>query len=592
MDYLELLCKDEQKKEEVVEFLQGHQEKLSSYIDVILEMVKQYDIPEANSFLLERKDEVDKAIDSILKEIKDKLIADLEKKLVDAALRMDPDNTKFVNIKRSEKFNKLVSAQTAFETYDEAEGYQSEQDPERRAKLLLQSKNYEYDLPLFEGVEVEDSADCLKIGDRLRIAIKMCERNTVRKTMDEDAVNKLWSKLLDAFFGPYRMKKFEYYTMGPVKKQDVFQQMESELAREAEDDEFEREELENALQEISKITQKMAEMKTTGKNATLLKTEEKKLQTQQNLAATLNKSVREREERRKKLEAETNVVEEAPTHKLVNLWLQRVYFTYVLVIIRKMISILPIPTILEKIMSDLKDDKFVNYRGLIMRLHNRYKHDRGLSDTANSILKSDNFELGKSFKKAKAKAMNPESEKCSHPKCQKDLRDEEKKIRIFDCHHAFHFTSCLNENENIHYCINCHQKVVPKSSQKTVDEKHLQSGSHSSTEEELINIKTMDSILDSKSNSKIDVYENLVDGTKKNASLKFSDGLKLYPTPEEEIRFGRKKDSIKTTADFINHYQIGLASIKTSAFFVQQTSYDKNRDGSTLWGYFNKLQSN
>jgi len=40
-------------------------------------MIKKYDIPEANSFLLERKDEVDTAINTILKEIREKLVPNL-----------------------------------------------------------------------------------------------------------------------------------------------------------------------------------------------------------------------------------------------------------------------------------------------------------------------------------------------------------------------------------------------------------------------------------------------------------------------------------------------------------------------------------
>jgi len=196
---------------------------------------------------------------------------------------------------------------------------------------------------------------------------------------------------------------------------------------------------------------------------------QKKLSQQQNLAASLNKSIKEREERKKLAEQskiKQNDVEPLP--KLVNLWLQRVFFNFVVYIIRKMISILPIPTILEKIISDFKDDKFINYRSLIMRLHNRYKNDKGVSDTANYILKGDNFELGKSFKKTKAKSMFPESDKCSHPKCQKDLREEEKKIRIFGpCFHSFHFTSCLNGNENITNCILCNQKASSSSTSTT-----------------------------------------------------------------------------------------------------------------------------
>jgi len=91
---------NQKKKEEVIQFLQKNQEKLAQNLDNLLEMIKKYDIPEANSFLLERKDEVDTAINTILKEIREKLVPNFELKLRQAAKEIDPQDTKYSDINK------------------------------------------------------------------------------------------------------------------------------------------------------------------------------------------------------------------------------------------------------------------------------------------------------------------------------------------------------------------------------------------------------------------------------------------------------------------------------------------------------------
>jgi len=78
---------------------------------------------------------------------------------------------------------------------------------------------------------------------------------------------------------------------------------------------------------------------------------------------------------------------------------------------------------------------------------------------------------------------------------------------------------------------------------------------------------------------------------KKNASLKFTQGLKLFPSSQEEYKSLKKKpDNIKTISDFENYY-VCKASTKDTINYVHKTSFQLQGEGESLQDCFNKIQT-
>eukprot|EP01080_Neovahlkampfia_damariscottae_P003851 gene3851-7011_t len=515
LNYLELLCQDEKRKSDVIDFLQKHQE--ISDVDDILELIKPYNISEANSFLLEKKDEVGKAVNTLLEEIQF-LIQEFIDILTDESKERDPDNLKFKDYPKKSKDSHF----TAIETEEEADSYVKETDPKKREILISQAKDYEYDLPKFEGVEIEEHELTKNIEEQLKIALRMCERTTVRKTMDEEKVKRLWDQMLDQFFKPYQMAKYDYLEKKIVivaKEEDENLDNDEYLRDEIDDLEQDLKKLEEDLEKIEKIDPKDSRCADIKKFMTM-KTDD---------IQNLKEELAENEKQRREEEEKKEKAKQIDLPKLANLWIQRVYIHLVMVVIRKMIVVIPVPTILEKFIQDLRHDEFVHFKRLVLRLHGRYKHERGLTETANNILKGDNYDLGKAFKKKKSKSLRPKNDSC--PVCLEKLSDEKsQKIRLFDCGDAFHI-QCVGEESQ--ECPNCRQKNY----------KRVRTGGPSETEKidkgndkTSIEIQKVDSLLDRKSNSTMALYEHLVvDSTK--TTLKFSDGLFLHPKKQQRKYF-------------------------------------------------------
>jgi len=217
-----------------------------------------------------------------------------------------------------------------------------------------------------------------------------------------------------------------------------------------------------------------------------------------------------------------------------------------MVVLRKMVTILPIPTILQKFIEELKEDEFSNIKRLVLRLHSRYKHDKGLEETANNILKGDNFDLGKDFKKRKSKALSNKDETCKH--CSKpflDDKNDKSGIRMFVCMHAYHISCIGSDTNECPFCSGKTIKSVIVNDQSNDKTRKLDITNFKNMKEQLYK---MNERIDKKSNTKMDLYQNLVIGSK-HSTLRFSDGLLLHPPKDPQ----KKNKSV----DPLSFYAVG-----------------------------------
>lgn len=526
IDYIQLLCKD--RKQEIVGFLTKHPE--ISDVDQILETIKDNNIAEANSYLLERKDEVGKAIETILQGITDSLQSFVQK-LDEEAIKRDPENQEYKKYPKLKKDDSYPSIE-ATEEAEEAESF----DNERKKKLFL--KDYEYNLPEFEGVEVEEHRDIKEsVKEQLDIAIRMCERNTIRKTMDESKMNDLWFQLMKTFYEPYQKLKIEFQGKNLVKKKVV-----EELVDD--DDEVResfRDDINGLLEKIESEKKKKDAASDPERKKEIdkvIERHENNLKKKRDLLNKLLEEARIKEEERKKKEEEEEKKSLKQLHKIANLWAQRVYYHHVMIVLRKMVTILPIPTILQKFIEELKDDEFSNIKRLALRLHSRYKHDKGLEETANNILKGDNFDLGKLFKKKKSTALSNNEENCRQCKTKffDEKSNEKSGVRMFICGHGYHL-SCIGDD--INECPECSGKTI-----KTITAQKSKEITRKQDVANFMNIKSelykMNERLDKKSNTKMDLYQHLVIDSK-HSVLRFSDGLLLHP-PKDPQKKNKSQD--------------------------------------------------
>lgn len=519
LDYIQLLCKD--RKNEIVGFLTKHPE--ISEVDQILETIKDKNIAEANSYLLERKDEVGKAIETILQGITDSLQKFVEK-LDEEAKNLDPDNTLYKEYKKLEKEDNYPS----IEATEEAEEYEK-LDNEKKKRLFL--KDYEYDLPLFDGVEVEEHREIKDtVKEQLEIAIRMCERNTIRKTMDETKMNDLWFQLMKTFYDPYQKLKIEFQGKNLIKKKLIEENNDEDISL---IDDF-TEDVNNILEKIESEKKKKENASDPERKKEIDKSIEKleiNLKKKKDILEKILGESRKKEEERKKREEEEELKSLKQLHKIANLWAQRVYVHHVMIVLRKMITILPIPTILQKFIEELKDDEFLNIKRLVLRLHSRYKHDKGLEETANNILKGDNFDLGKQFKRKKSTALSNHEDHCKQCKSKffDEKSNEKSGVRMFICGHGYHL-SCIGDD--INECPECSGKSI-----KIITAQKSKEITRKQDVANFMNLKMelqkMNEKIDKKSNTKMDLYEHLVIDSK-HSVLRFSDGLLLHPPKDPQ----------------------------------------------------------
>ncbi len=291
----------------------------------------------------------------------------------------------------------------------------------------------------------------------------MCKRNTLRKKLAESDVKKLWFSLLNNFLNPllqlrlaYEDKHIEAEATGKEELLEVIKnnqdQMElytiklvqvrerKEELEDEEDDEDDRIQIEKDEIRYKKLLAAATQK---------LKLNRAKLEKMENQAQ------------------ETLHDKNAPQnmHKLVNLWMQRIYLKLSRLSIAFMIGSVPVPDILDKIVVDAaRNETFGQIRDTIFRMLSLYNYGHTLMDNANNIMERDTFTLVQLYMEQLQRGIIPTSTTCSL--CTNTLarqwhRDDQ--VRVFTCGHAYH-NLCLG---GLQVCPQCTSRVIKKKQKKS-----------------------------------------------------------------------------------------------------------------------------
>jgi hypothetical protein len=339
------------EKEKVISFLTSNQEAGDD--DELLKICEENDIPDAIAYLYEKKGEIKNASEYITKKL-EKLIQSVQVSLKEEAKIIDPEDTLFVEIQPIIYEN---------EKYDELE---TEDDLKNMEKGEM--KEYEYDLPKFKGMEIELSDEVNEILKRLYVALSIFERNTISKTIDEEEINNLWFKLVERFYEPLKELRRIFKTKKDDQQDNVKVEYSKEYKSDKDDIEFAIEEVQSDLQDYLKSfnENKIDEatyMRRVQSAKDSLQSHQEKLKI---LEIKENERIKKEKEKLEKLAS-------VDLPKLVNLWLQRIYHHMIMIIIRRMVTILPIPVIIQRLVSDHYNEEFFRIKKLILRLQARYE---------------------------------------------------------------------------------------------------------------------------------------------------------------------------------------------------------------------------
>jgi hypothetical protein len=458
--YIKLMCQFD--KSRVASYLTSSQQQIYNhpqYGDKILQYCEEFEIPEAVSFLYERRGEVSRALDFVLQKVNYEF-GQLKNYLLEQATKIDPQNT---------LYRYFAHIPNGFKSTDEFDML-LESNQTEEIKMNLDPFGLDY-LPLIEDVVVEEISQANQVVDRLLDAIVMCRRNTVRKTLDEKGVRYLWFGLLDRFGEPLQQLRSDYDENGILftKKSNSDskreQLVEQERARLSQLEHF-NEQLSQAKLELSRADEddKDSVIKQIEKYARL------ELGTQKALKK-IQKQIEEYDNRKATEKTTSNM------HKLVNLWLQRIYLKCVKLVLFGMMDSVDVTYILDKVIKDISaNDTGANheFRQIIHDMLHKHKWDVVMSKQAYKFLLDDSQTLTDKWQKKNNRAqVSP-----SHMSCQICFRSLATKwsltdsIRVFlpNCNHAYH-NACL-ERRMITHCPLCTShslKTAPKKKSKEAD---------------------------------------------------------------------------------------------------------------------------
>jgi uncharacterized Zn finger protein (UPF0148 family) len=147
-------------------------------------------------------------------------------------------------------------------------------------------------------------------------------------------------------------------------------------------------------------------------------------------------------------------------HKLVNLWMQRIYMKFSRLTIAFMIGSVPVPDILEKMIIDAaKNETFGQIRDTIFRMLFLYNYEHTLMDNAGNILERDTFSLVQIYMEQLQRGLIPTCTSClicTNTLARQWHRDDQ--VRVFTCGHAYH-NLCLG---GLQVCPQCTSRMIKK----------------------------------------------------------------------------------------------------------------------------------
>ena len=128
-------------------------------------------------------------------------------------------------------------------------------------------------------------------------------------------------------------------------------------------------------------------------------------------------------------------------------------------ILRHMMSYVPLPTILEKIVHDHASSEFAEFKEVIYSMLETYHYESSILGLANHVLENDVFEAAALLRKRRLKPYAPQHSKCRV--CLQDFLDKPSGLLVYACGHAFHRT-CLARFEHCTLCVTSSSKKAPR----------------------------------------------------------------------------------------------------------------------------------
>jgi hypothetical protein len=457
LEYIKLMCQFD--KHRVASYLTSSQQLLYNHPqwgDLILQYCETYEIPEAVSFLYERRGEVSRALDFVLQKVNHEL-SQLKSDLEKEAMQIDPTN---------QLYRHFAHIPNGFKSSDEEfDLLLSSTFQEETVNTNLDPFGLEY-LPLLEDNPVEEIKQVQSVLNQLLDAIVMCKRNTARKTLDEKGVRTLWFGLLDRFAGPLQQLRQDYDENGMLTrssslrsdaKRDALVDQERDKQAQLLFFQEQRENAESKLQraddedrdEVREKVEKYAKLETATMR-TLRK---------------IQKQIQDYDQQKVQDRASS-----LDMPKLVNLWLQRIYLKCLKFVLFAMLDSVDIMFILDKVIQDISahDASSIEFRGIIQDMLQKHKWDTLMSKQAYKFLLDDTQVLTYKWQnknnRAQVSPVHMTCHICFRPLATKwSLHDS---VRIFlpNCSHGFHL-ECL-DRRLISHCPLCTARDLKTASKK------------------------------------------------------------------------------------------------------------------------------
>ncbi|KAF5732004.1 vacuolar protein sorting-associated protein 8 isoform X1 [Tripterygium wilfordii] len=127
--------------------------------------------------------------------------------------------------------------------------------------------------------------------------------------------------------------------------------------------------------------------------------------------------------------------------------LKKLFSQFIKEIVEGMMGCVRLPTIMSKVLSDNANQEFGDFKLTILGMLGTYGFERGILDTAKSLIEDDTFYTMSLLKKGASHGYAPQSLLCCICNCCLLKNSSSPQVRVFNCGHTTHLQCQILEND-------------------------------------------------------------------------------------------------------------------------------------------------